>query len=246
MKTSKKKNQHAKTIAQSTNESSNRKKKQSVSTRGLQQQRLRRNKKQKHPKRRSLKKLNASPGKYQIIVRDYPNGYIETSWSFIGDKSNAKTQKGKLTKNQANIERSAARAKSRLRQLIFAASMTHMITLTYRSNLTDFAQTSSDLVKFIRSVKTHVKGWTYVAVAERQQRGAWHWHIAVRGSQDLDLLRKLWSNVGRRWKCLRKPGTWQFSTEANSTRPLPCKTYRLILSSFAIYGTASLPCVTWH
>jgi hypothetical protein len=35
----------------------------------------------------------------------------------------------------------------------------------------------------------------YIAVAERQARGAWHWHLAVRGRQDVGMLRASWRRV---------------------------------------------------
>lgn len=30
---------------------------------------------------------------------------------------------------------------------------------------------------------------------EKQKRGAWHWHLAVRGRQDVSLLRRIWLRV---------------------------------------------------
>lgn len=44
-------------------------------------------------------------------------------------------------------------------------------------------------------LKVQLPGWLYVAVAEQQVRGAWHWHLAVRGRQDVDLLRSLWRQI---------------------------------------------------
>lgn len=44
-------------------------------------------------------------------------------------------------------------------------------------------------------MKVNRPGWFYVAVAEQQERGAWHWHLAVRGRQDVELLRRLWREV---------------------------------------------------
>jgi hypothetical protein len=39
------------------------------------------------------------------------------------------------------------------------------------------------------------RDWQYVAVAEEQKRGAWHWHLAVCGRQDVALLRASWRHV---------------------------------------------------
>lgn len=70
-----------------------------------------------------------------------------------------------------------------------------MLTLTYRDNVTDYSRACSDLSKFVRIVKKSLPHWLYVAVPEQQQRGAWHWHMAVRGRQDVSLLRTAWRRV---------------------------------------------------
>jgi hypothetical protein len=75
------------------------------------------------------------------------------------------------------------------------ANLTHLLTLTYRENVTDFNRASVDLNRFVRKVKFHLPPWLYVAVAEQQERGAWHWHLAVRGRQDVELLRRLWREI---------------------------------------------------
>lgn len=71
----------------------------------------------------------------------------------------------------------------------------HLLTLTYRANVTDFNQATSDLSRFVRKVKVKLPGWVYIGVAERQERGAWHWHLAVCGRQDVDLLRACWLDI---------------------------------------------------
>ena len=76
-----------------------------------------------------------------------------------------------------------------------SANADHLLTLTYRDNVTDFEQASADLARFIRRVKTYLPDWVYIAVPERQQRGAWHWHLAVVGRQDVELLRTSWRHV---------------------------------------------------
>ena len=91
--------------------------------------------------------------------------------------------------------RAIRRARSHLRRLVLSANADHLLTLTYRDNVTDFEQTSADLARFIRRVKQYLPDWVYVAVPERQQRGAWHWHLAVVGRQDVELLRACWRGV---------------------------------------------------
>lgn len=71
----------------------------------------------------------------------------------------------------------------------------HMLTLTFRENIIDIVKASEHLESFIRSVHSVYPKWAYVAVAERQKRGCWHFHLAVRGWQDVRFLRASWLAV---------------------------------------------------
>jgi hypothetical protein len=79
--------------------------------------------------------------------------------------------------------------------LILATGADHLLTLTYRDNIRDQEKACADLAKFVRIVKRRKPEWLYIAVAEQQTRGAWHWHLAVRGRQDVALLRAAWRHV---------------------------------------------------
>lgn len=78
---------------------------------------------------------------------------------------------------------------------MLSANADHLLTLTYRENVTDFRQASADLARFVRRVRAYLPLWVYIAVPERQTRGAWHWHLAVVGRQDVELLRTAWRDV---------------------------------------------------
>jgi hypothetical protein len=133
--------------------------------------------------------------KYRIKLRDYGNGLAEIGWSFIPALVPKKSGKGKSDHREENENRASRRAKSRLRHLILATSADHLLTLTYRENVTDFDQACADLARFVRLVKGKMPSWAYIAVAEQQKRGAWHWHMAVKGRQDVVLLRALWLQI---------------------------------------------------
>lgn len=137
----------------------------------------------------------ASTAKNRITLRNYGKGLAEVGWSFVGLSSTHKAARGSSTQRTHNEDRAVRRAKSRLRQLILGANLTHLLTLTYRENVTDFNRASDDLNRFVRKVKFHLPPWLYVAVAEQQERGAWHWHLAVRGRQNVELLRRLWREI---------------------------------------------------
>lgn len=142
-----------------------------------------------------LEKRTYLDARYQITSRNYGNGLAEVGWSFVSSIIPPKAQKGESTQRLDNEDRAVRRAKSRLRQLILAGNLTHLLTLTYRENVTDFIRAKDDLSRFIRKVRRHIPDWDFVAVAEQQERGAWHWHIAVRGRQNVELVRRLWREV---------------------------------------------------
>lgn len=139
--------------------------------------------------------LAPEQGRFRIIARDYGDGLCEIGWSFAGVAKVAKAGRGLSGQRKANEDRATRRARSRLRQLILTAQADHLLTLTYRANVTDYAQATHDLARFVRAVRGDLPGWVYVAVPERQKRGAWHWHLAVRGRQDVALLRSCWRGV---------------------------------------------------
>jgi hypothetical protein len=134
-------------------------------------------------------------GRYRIALRDYGGGLGEVGWSFIPNRVPSKASRGESESAESNRDRAARRARSRLRQLILATRADHLLTLTYRGNVMDFDRACEDLSKFVRIVKGRKPDWTYIAVAERQKRGSWHWHLAVRGRQDVGLLRASWRRV---------------------------------------------------
>lgn len=111
-----------------------------------------------------------------------------------------------LDKAAYNLERSARRAKTKVRRLCKAKQLTTMVTLTYRDNMEDRARMARDFDVFMKRVRRVVPDFQYVCVFERQKRGAWHAHIAVprvlahymhRGYlvRSYDLLRSLWRGV---------------------------------------------------
>ncbi len=136
-----------------------------------------------------------NPSRFRITLRNYGHGLGEVGWSFISSVPPCKSPKGKSDNRAANEDRAVRRARSRLRQLILSARADHLLTLTYRENVTDFQQASADLTRFVRMVKARTPEWVYVAVGERQKRGAWHWHMAVHGRQDVHFLRSAWRSV---------------------------------------------------
>jgi hypothetical protein len=76
-----------------------------------------------------------------------------------------------------------------------AGGLDHMLTLTYQQNVQDVSLAYCDLKRFIRAVRKRVPGFAYCCVHELQKRGAVHFHLAVRGFQDVRFLRSAWLSV---------------------------------------------------
>jgi len=141
------------------------------------------------------KRIHLDNGRYRINLRNYGNGLAEIGWSFAANLRPGKVGRGLSEDREEHENRAVRHARSRVRHLILAARADHLLTLTYRDNVTDFDRACADLSKFVRIVKAKRPGWVYIAVPEQQKRGAWHWHLAVRGRQDVTLLRSIWRHI---------------------------------------------------
>lgn len=98
-------------------------------------------------------------------------------------------------KEQDNKDRSLRRAKSTVRKKIIEGELEHLITLTYKENMTDDFRGWRDFSKFIRKMRACYPSMKYVAVMEKQKRGAVHFHIAVHGFFQVQTVRRLWLDV---------------------------------------------------
>lgn len=109
-------------------------------------------------------------------------------------------------KDADNKERSVRRARTKVRRLIKSKDLNTMLTLTYRENMVDRVRMQRDFDVFMKRVRRIFPGFQYVCVFERQKRGAWHAHIAVRSLlshyvvkgvmvKSYDLLRTVWRAV---------------------------------------------------
>lgn len=98
----------------------------------------------------------------------------------------------------ANHRRAVKKAKQTTRYLCQQMSADRLLTLTYRENMEDREQVRIDFKQFLKYVRHGWKGqkglgdWQYVAVLERQDRGAYHVHIAVRGWLPIKFIRQCW------------------------------------------------------
>jgi len=81
--------------------------------------------------------------------------------------------------HQKCLNIAASRAKRRVRRLCKAMGTDTLLTLTYRSNVTDLALCKANLKEFVRRVRRVLPGFSAVCGFEQQERGAWHVHMAT-------------------------------------------------------------------
>ena len=151
----------------------------------------------------------------KMTIIDYGEGLVEGTVGVSMPGRKKQTVRGESENREANIERSRRRAKANVRRKCMAGEFDHLLTLTYRENNLDEEQAWHDLERFIRKMHTYLRDWTYLVVREFQKRGAIHFHLAVKGYQDIALLRHCWTsvimegNIDVSWKKTKKGGTWQ-------------------------------------
>ena len=133
-----------------------------------------------------------SGGGFDLVRRPLGNGHYEAridpiiTWEVVGELSDQayadyldQRQATEEERRIANLERAANRAKTRVRHLCKVAGADTLLTLTYQANMTDRDTLARHLKEFVRRMKRLLPGFFYVAAFERQQRGAWHVHIAT-------------------------------------------------------------------
>jgi len=105
-----------------------------------------------------------------------------------------KAKRGESDNSEDNLLAAAKRARREVRLRCKAIGADRMITCTYRENMCDKERLKRDFDGLRRALRA-IGGFEYVAVAERQKRGAWHLHIAVRGRQNYRVLRSVWQRI---------------------------------------------------
>lgn len=63
------------------------------------------------------------------------------------------------------------------RQFGLGRGNSFFLTLTFKENIIDKKESASILNSLLTEIRTYYKDFAYISVAERQQRGAWHYHL---------------------------------------------------------------------
>jgi hypothetical protein len=110
-------------------------------------------------------------------------------------KPGRKGEKGRSRNRDRNEIRARGRAKGEIRRKCMAIGADHLVTLTYRENVEDRERVLHDLERLRRALSRVGRKMAFVGVLECQKRGAIHPHLAVRGFQDVRLLRRCWYKI---------------------------------------------------
>lgn len=125
-----------------------------------------------------------------IKIHDFGKQWVEMSWGKVEARPGKKGDKGGSRNREHNETRARGRAKGEIRRKCLTIGADHLVTLTYRANVENRDRVLHDLERLRRALSRAGCAMPYVVVLERQQRGALHSHIAVKGFQDVRLLRR--------------------------------------------------------
>jgi len=137
---------------------------------------------------------------YTARQRVFPDGQCEVTVTkerhYIGAalRRKPRAKRGESENREANDDDAGRRAKKNVRLCCKMIGADRMVTLTYRENMVDRDTALKHWKAFCRRL-AKVAQFHYVAVIEEQQRGALHFHVAVRGRQNYVLLRSIWQRV---------------------------------------------------
>lgn len=126
---------------------------------------------------------------YHRVKKIYCDAAVQVSHAFVYDVL------GRDSDPERDAERTFIRAREKLKWRCIALRADHLLTLTYRQNVADLEESRKHLRLFWKLVKRNIDGFRFVGVAERQERGAVHWHLGLHGFHDVALLRRIWSGV---------------------------------------------------
>ncbi len=144
--------------------------------------------------------------RYQCFLRTFPDGsreaYLASNPLLVGptekpgDFRSVPFPPALEAKNaEQNLQRAARRAKAHVRWACRAIGADHMLTFTYRENMTDRARLCSDWRRLRARLQRAFPGFRYVCVPELQKRGAFHLHVAVAGRYDVRTILRHWRAV---------------------------------------------------
>ena len=132
---------------------------------------------------------------WAATVHDFGKQWVEISWGKSESRPGRRVRQRRPLNPKRNQQRALSRAKGIIRKKCLTIGADHLVTLTYRENIQDRTRVLEDSEGFHRMLKRAGAAIQYVTVLEYQKRGAIHLHIAVKGFQDVRLLRRCWYRI---------------------------------------------------
>ncbi len=145
-------------------------------------------------------------------------------------------EEDQATADKENKLRAIRRARQGVRFAVKAIGADHLLTLTYREDMQDVERLKRDWKEFNRLMRkglpasenhrshSGVPEWKFVCIRERQERGAYHLHIAVVGRQDIGF------NLPNLYFTLRNCRPWDTAARRRIYRVIAAEKKRLYLS----------------
>lgn len=137
------------------------------------------------------------PAQRRFVVRFYSkaNKVICTWGVYVPRVKRTGARSVSAQEHQDNLKRATYRAAANIRRDLLSIAADRMVTLTYVSNQQNRIVALGHLAQWVRIMRRRFPWWASVTVLEYQERGAVHFHVAVSGFYDIDVLRSEWQAV---------------------------------------------------
>lgn len=147
-----------------------------------------------------ITKERESGNAWFVSARHYPTDDVEVvalrlspEDSFRGGGGGARVNTDKSQMDESVLRKSQGRAAVAVRRKALAMSADRMLTLTFRENVEDSEEAWDCFKYFSRLMRWRFTDrWVYIAVQERQARGAIHFHLAIKGFFPVSTVRDFW------------------------------------------------------
>ena len=139
-------------------------------------------------------------GSWRLCLTEYLSGDHELSACYFGEVSELqadRSRKATCVEEQDERTKQAAvsRARKAIKRKVLQMGADRMLTLTFRENQGDIDEAWKAFKALVRKLRKTWKDFTYLAVPEKQKRGAWHFHLALSGYHDVSVIRQAWVQV---------------------------------------------------
>lgn len=130
---------------------------------------------------------------WRVVTLDFGNGHREASiapyrtlaepppgWSMWGGwKGGTGAAARGSGDREASVRRATRRSKTEARKRCKGSGFDSLFTFTYRANVTDRDLVAAHWKECVRRIRRVLPDFAYLAVLERQERGAYHLHVAT-------------------------------------------------------------------